>query len=49
MAVVVSADAADAVTKSLTAAGETVVRVGTIELRKDAAVVYNGKLDLGRS
>jgi phosphoribosylaminoimidazole synthetase len=49
MAVVVSADAADAVAKSLTVAGETVVRVGTIEPRKDAAVVYDGKLDLGRS
>jgi phosphoribosylaminoimidazole synthetase len=49
MAVVVSADAADGVMRSLQASGETVVRVGRIEPRKDGAVVYDGKLDLGQT
>ena len=46
MAVVASAYAADAVAASLTAAGETASRIGVIEPRRDAAVVYDGELDL---
>ena len=45
MAVVASAYAADAVAASL-AAGETASRIGVIEPRRDAAVVYDGELDL---
>ena len=47
MAVVVSAEAADAVAASLREHGETVVAIGRIETRKDAAVVTDGALDLG--
>jgi phosphoribosylaminoimidazole synthetase len=46
MAVVVAADAADAVIASLAAAGETATRIGVVEPRKAAAVVYDGELDL---
>jgi phosphoribosylformylglycinamidine cyclo-ligase len=49
MAVVVSAADADAVTRALQSSGETVVRIGRIEPRRDAAVVYDGKLDLGHT
>jgi phosphoribosylformylglycinamidine cyclo-ligase len=47
MAVVVSADTASAVMASLRENGETVVAIGGIETRKDAAVVTDGALDLG--
>ncbi|MEJ0012547.1 MAG: phosphoribosylformylglycinamidine cyclo-ligase [Bauldia sp.] len=47
MAVVVAADKAEAVAASLRASGETVVAIGRIEPRKDAAVAYDGALDLG--
>jgi phosphoribosylaminoimidazole synthetase len=49
MAVVVSAADADAVTRTLQSSGEMVVRIGRIEPRRDAAVVYDGKLDLGHT
>jgi len=46
MVVVVPADAADAVTAALTAAGETVAAIGSIGERTGEPVVYDGKLDL---
>jgi phosphoribosylformylglycinamidine cyclo-ligase len=46
MAVVVAADAVDAVIASLAAAGETAARIGVVEPRTAAAVVYDGELDL---
>jgi phosphoribosylformylglycinamidine cyclo-ligase len=47
MCVVASAHGAGAVEDALAAAGETVSRIGTIEPRQAAAVVYDGALDLG--
>jgi phosphoribosylformylglycinamidine cyclo-ligase len=47
MAVVVAADAAEAVAASLRASGETVVAIGRVEPRAGTAVAYDGKLDLG--
>ena len=46
MAIVASADAADAVAASLTEAGETISRIGVIEARREAAVTYDGELNL---
>ena len=48
MAVIVAAESAEDVTASLRASGETVSAIGRIETRTDAAVVYDGKLDIGR-
>ena len=47
MAVVVPAGEAEVVAAALRAEGETVVIVGRIEERRDAAVSYDGKLGLG--
>jgi phosphoribosylaminoimidazole synthetase len=47
MVVVVAADAADRVARSLQASGETVARIGRIEPKRGAAVIYDSKLDLG--
>ncbi|HVY19549.1 MAG TPA: phosphoribosylformylglycinamidine cyclo-ligase [Bauldia sp.] len=49
MAVVVSAAEAEAVAASLRRSGETVVTIGRIEPRRDAAVAYDGVLDLGQT
>ena len=46
MIAVVRADAADAVTAVFEAAGETVFRLGRVEPRQDASVVFDGALDL---
>ncbi|MCW5695404.1 MAG: phosphoribosylformylglycinamidine cyclo-ligase [Bauldia sp.] len=44
MAVIVAAEAADAVTAALTESGEMVLRIGTIEPRAEAAMVFDGSL-----
>jgi len=46
MIVVVSADKVAAVVDTLTAAGETVARIGFLEARRELPVVYQGALDL---
>ncbi|MCB1500319.1 MAG: phosphoribosylformylglycinamidine cyclo-ligase [Bauldia sp.] len=46
MIVVVKAEAADAVAAILETAGETVFRLGRVEPREDAPVVFDGALDL---
>ncbi|MCB1496063.1 MAG: phosphoribosylformylglycinamidine cyclo-ligase [Bauldia sp.] len=47
MVVIAAADRADALATALGDAGETVYRLGTIEDRAAAPVVFDGKLDLG--
>jgi phosphoribosylformylglycinamidine cyclo-ligase len=47
MAVVVAADAVEAVVANLRQHGETAVAIGRIEPRSGEAVVYDGTLDLG--
>jgi phosphoribosylformylglycinamidine cyclo-ligase len=49
MAVVVSAAHADEVIASLTASGESVATIGSIEERTGAPVVYDGVLALGQT
>jgi phosphoribosylformylglycinamidine cyclo-ligase len=44
MAVIVAAEAAEAVAELLRSSGETVLRIGAIETRADAAVVFDGSL-----
>jgi phosphoribosylaminoimidazole synthetase len=47
MVLVVEETSADDLAVSLSGQGETVLRLGRIETRRDAAVVYDGNLDLG--
>ncbi|MHA7773202.1 phosphoribosylformylglycinamidine cyclo-ligase [Roseibium sp. M-1] len=47
MVVVVSEEEAEAVADVLSAQGETVTRIGRIEAAGDAAVLFDGRLDLG--
>jgi len=47
MVVIAEADRADALVEALADAGETVFRLGVIEERMDAPIVFDGKLELG--
>ncbi|MCB1488790.1 MAG: phosphoribosylformylglycinamidine cyclo-ligase, partial [Bauldia sp.] len=47
MVVIAAADKADALATALSDGGETVFRLGTIEDRDGAPVVFDGKLDFG--
>ena len=47
MVAIVAPEAADAVADILAIEGETVFRLGRVEARKDAPVVFDGALDLG--
>ena len=46
MVAIVAPEAADAVAETLATDGETVFRLGRVEPRQDAPIIFDGALDL---